>query len=75
MARRRTKVDKLIDDLEVILNDVYFHPSLMANMITTTYPPYTQAKLIELIRSIEKYHQKELDLDKTTQSGQFGPQR
>jgi hypothetical protein len=44
-------------------------------MITTTYPPYTQAKLIELIRSIEKYHQKELDLDKTTQSGQFGPQR
>jgi hypothetical protein len=71
MARRRTKVDKLIDDLEVILNDVYFHPALMANMITTSYPPYTQAKLIELMRSIEKYHQKELELDQKCNTGQF----
>ena len=72
MARRRTKVDKLIDDLEVILNDVYFHPSLMANMITATYPPYTQVKLIELMRAIEKYHNKEVALDKSTLSGPYG---
>jgi hypothetical protein len=71
MARRRTKVDKVIDELEEILNDIHFHPSLMANIITTTYPPYTQARLIELIRCIERYHQKELQLDKSTQSGVY----
>jgi hypothetical protein len=62
--RKRTKVDKVIDELEEILNDFHFHPALMANMITTTYPPYTQKKLIELIRYIEKYHQDEVEIDK-----------
>lgn len=71
MARRRTKTDKLIDDLEEILNDHYFHPALMANIITTTYPPYTQQKLIELMRSIEHYHKRELELDKSCNTGQF----
>jgi hypothetical protein len=71
MARRRTKTDKLIDDLEEILNDHYFHPALMANIITTTYPPYTQAKLIELMKSIQYYHEKELELDRTCKTGQY----
>ena len=68
---RRTKTDKLIDNLEEILNDIYFHPALMANIITTTYPPYTQQKLMELMKSIEYYHQKELELDKKCNTGQF----
>ena len=69
--RRRTKVDKCIDLLEEILNDHHFVPSLMANIIITSYPPYTQDKLIELIKYIERYHVKELELDKKTQTGAY----
>jgi len=69
--RKRTKVDKVIDQLEEILNDFHFHPALMANIITTTYPPYTQQKLIELIKYIERYHQEEIQLDKTCGTQQY----
>jgi len=69
--RRRTKVDKLIDDLESILNDHHFHPALMANIITTTYPPYTQDRLIELINYIQTYYMKQNELDAKTQSGRY----
>ncbi len=69
--RKRTKVDKVIDGLEEILNDFHFHPALMANIITTTYPPYTQQKLIELIKYIEKYHNEEMKLDKTCGTQQY----
>ena len=69
--RRRTKVDKLIDDLESILNDHHFHPALMANIITTTYPPYTQDRLIELINYIQTYYIKQNELDAKTQSGRY----
>ena len=69
--RRRTKVDKCIDMLEEILNDHHFHPALMANIITNTFPPYTQARLIELMRVIEKYHNQEAELERKTQTGQY----
>ena len=69
--RRRTKVDKAIDLLEEILNDHHFHPALMANIITNTFPPYTQARLIELIRYIEKYHLQEQELERKTETGQY----
>ena len=69
--RKRTKVDKVIDQLEEILNDFHFHPALMANIITTTYPPYTQQKLIELIKYIERYHNEEIQLDKTCGTQQY----
>ena len=69
--RRRTKIDKAIDLLEEILNDHHFHPALFANMITTSYPPYTQARLIELIKYIESYHYKEAELERKTQTGQY----
>jgi hypothetical protein len=69
--RKRTKVDKVIDELEEILNDFHFHPALMANIITTTYPPYTQQKLIELIKYIEKYNQEEQALDKICGTQQY----
>ncbi len=74
MARRRTKVDKVIDDLEEILNDHHFLPSLMANMITTSYPPYTQQKLIELVECIKRYHDKENELHRETQTAQYSRQ-
>jgi hypothetical protein len=69
--RRRTKVDKVIDQLEEILNDHHFHPALFANIITTTYPPYTQQKLIELISYIQKYHEKENELHRETHTAQY----
>jgi hypothetical protein len=69
--RRRTKVDKVIDQLEEILNDHHFHPALFANIITTTYPPYTQARLIELISYIKKYHDKENELHRETHTAQY----
>ena len=69
--RRRTKVDKCIDMLEEILNDHHFHPALFANIITNTFPPYTQARLIELIRYIEKYNLQEAELERRTQTGQY----
>ena len=69
MARRRTKTDKLVDDLEEILNDHHFIPSLMANIMVTSYPPYTQSKLLELIKYIEEYHLAEIALDKIAQMG------
>lgn len=69
--RKRTKVDKAIDLLEEILNDHHFHPALMANIITNTFPPYTQARLIELMQTIEKYHNQEAELERKTQTGQY----
>ena len=69
--RKRTKVDKVIDQLEEILNDHHFHPALMANMITTSYPPYTQSKLIELINHIKQYNDKENKLHQTVQIEQY----
>ncbi len=69
--RRRTKVDRVVDQLEEILNDHHFHPALMANMITTSYPPYTQSKLIELIEYIKVYHEKENELHKSTRTAQY----
>ena len=69
--RRRTKVDKVIDSLEEILNDHHFHPALMANMITTSYPPYTQSKLIELIDYIKKYNEDENNLHRITNTAQY----
>lgn len=69
--RRRTKVDKVIDQLEEILNDHHFHPALMANIIITSYPPYTQAKLIELINYLQEYHKEELALEKLSKTGQY----
>ena len=69
--RRRTKVDKAIDLLEEILNDHHFVPTLFANMVITSYPPYTQARLMELIRTIEKYHNQELELERKTQTGHY----
>jgi hypothetical protein len=71
--RRRTKVDKVIDSLEEILNDHHFHPALFANIIITSYPPYTQSKLLELIKYIEEYHNQELAIDKATQTGAYRP--
>lgn len=69
--RRRTKEDKLVDLLEEILNDHYFHPSLIANIMTTSYAPYTQAKLMELIAYITEYNKKENELHKKTQTAQY----
>jgi hypothetical protein len=69
--RRRTKVDKVIDQLEEILNDHHFHPALFANMITTSYPPYTQSKLMELIQYIQDYNEKENELDRKCKTGQY----
>jgi hypothetical protein len=69
--RRRTKVDKVIDLLEEILNDHHFHPALFANIIITSYPPYTQSKLLELIKYIEEYHYQELALDEKTKTGAY----
>lgn len=71
MARRKTKVDKVIDMLEEILNDHHFHPALFANIIINTYPPYTQQKLVELINYINEYHQEELAMDKKAKTGQY----
>ena len=66
--RKRTKEDKLVDQLEEILNDHHFHPSLIANMMITTYPPYTQQKLMELIQYISRYNEDEKHLDKLMKS-------
>ena len=69
--RRRTKVDKCIDLLEEIINDQYFNPALMANMITTSYPPATQERLVALMKYIYTYHKKEMELDKKTRTGAY----
>ena len=61
--RRRTKVDKCVDLLEEILNDHHFNPALMANIITNSYPPYTQEKLIELMKYIYTYDKLEKQLE------------
>ena len=49
--------------LEEILNDHHFNPALMANIITTSYPPYTQEKLIELMKYIYTYDKLEKQLE------------
>jgi len=67
--RRRTKVDKCIDLLEEIINDQYFNPALMANIITTTFPPATQERLVKLIKYIYSYHKQELELEAMTGTG------
>ena len=67
--RRRTKVDKCIDLLEEIINDQYFNPSLMANMITTSYPPATQERLVTLMKYIYSYHKEEVALEAKTGTG------
>ena len=69
--RKRTKVDKCIDLLEEILNDHHFNPSLMANMIITSYPPYTQEKLIELMKYIYTYNKLEIQLDEKLAAGGY----
>jgi hypothetical protein len=69
--RRRTKVDKCIELLEEIINDQYFNPALMANIITTTYPPATQERLIALMKYIYTYHKKEMELDRKTRTGAY----
>lgn len=69
--RRRTKIDKCIDLLEEIINDQYFHPALMANMIITTYPPATQERLVELMKYIYAYNKSELELDKKSKTGAY----
>ena len=69
--RRRTKVDKCIELLEEIINDQYFNPALMANMITTSYPPATQERLIALMKYIYTYHKKEMELDRKTRTGAY----
>ena len=69
--RRRTKVDKCVDLLEEILNDHHFTPALFANIITTSYPPYTQSKLIELINHIKEYNDKENKLHQTVKIEQY----
>jgi hypothetical protein len=69
--RKRTKVDKCIDLLEEILNDHHFNPSLMANMIITSYPPYTQAKLIELMKYIYSYNKIEKSLEDKKAAGKY----
>lgn len=67
---RRTKMDKCIDLLEEIVNDQYFHPALMANIITTTFPPATQERLVTLMKYIYTYHKREKELDQLTGTGQ-----
>lgn len=69
--RRRTKVDKCIDLLEEIVNDQYFNPALMANVIVTTFPPATQQRLVELMKYIYTYHKKELELERKTKTGAY----
>lgn len=69
--RKRTKIDKAIDLLEEVLNDHFFHPSLMANMMITTYPPHTQARLIELMKYLYTYNKMERELEKKTQTGEY----
>ena len=69
--RRRTKVDKCIDLLEEIINDQYFNPSLMANIIVTTFPPATQERLVTLMKYIYSYHKKELELDQKSKTGVY----
>jgi hypothetical protein len=69
--RKRTKIDKCIDLLEEIVNDHHFNPSLMANIIITTFPPYTQARLIELMKYIYTYNKMERELDKKYQMGEY----
>jgi hypothetical protein len=69
--RARTKVDKCIDLLEEIINDQYFNPALIANIITTTYPPATQERLITLMKYVYSYHKKEMELDKKTRTGAY----
>jgi len=48
-----TKVaEKLADGL----NDVTFSPAVLANILTTYYPIYTQDRLMELVKWIIKYN-------------------
>lgn len=69
--RRRTKVDKCVDLLEEILNDHHFNPSIMANLIITSYPPYTQKKLIELMKYIYTYNKMEKQLEDKMAAGKY----
>ena len=69
--RRRTKVDKCVDLLEEILNDHHFNPSIMANLIITSYPPYTQKKLIELMKYIYTYNKMEKELEDKMAAGKY----
>ena len=57
--------------LEEILNDHFFNPALMANMIITSYPPHTQEKLIELMKYIYTYNKLEIQLDNKLAAGRY----
>jgi hypothetical protein len=51
-AREVIVAEKLADGL----NDMTFSPAVLANVLTTYYPIYTQERLMELIRYIIKYN-------------------
>ena len=60
-----------MDLLEEILNDHHFNPSIMANLIITSYPPYTQKKLIELMKYIYTYNKMEKELEDKMAAGKY----
>lgn len=46
---------KVAEKLAEGLNDVTFSPAVLANVLTTYYPIYTQDRLMELVKYIIKY--------------------
>jgi hypothetical protein len=53
-----TKVaEKLADGL----NDATFSPAVLANILTTYYPIYTQDRLMELVKHIIKYNKMRME--------------
>ena len=47
---------KVAEKLAEGLNDYTFSPAVLANVLTTYYPIYTQERLMELVKYILKYN-------------------
>jgi hypothetical protein len=47
---------KVAEKLAEGLNDYTFSPAVLANVLTTYYPIYTQERLMELVKYIVKYN-------------------
>jgi|1048.fasta_scaffold04007_9 hypothetical protein len=51
---KRTDEDKIAEQLQEVLDNHWFNPSICASVIVSRFPLYTQDKLMDLMKEIIK---------------------
>ena len=49
---KRTDEDKIAEQLQEVLDNHWFNPSICASVIVSRFPLYTQDKLMDLMKEI-----------------------